>query len=569
MKNLLYFLFPALLMAFIWQSCWKDDAPPFFEPTAEVSFSGRVTDAQGQPVTDAAVRAGGAFAKTDENGVFRLQAVRLPARDARLSVNKIGYFEFSRSYIVEEGAEKLVEVQLVNRELVGTLNASAGGALTVPGGGKLDFPAGSVARSDGSVYNGTVRVFAHYIDPTSDNWFLQMPGDLRALNLGGEEVGLVTFGMMAVELESNAGEPLQVASGQTVEIRMPVQTDQNSAAPETIPLWWYDSDRSRWIEEGSAQRQGNEYVGRVSHFTWWNCDFPGERVQLSGQVFLGDLDHPLSGVHVWVCPQNNSIGWGCGHGETDMGGNFAGGAPLGIPLEISISITSGPCAGQTLYSQSIGPFSADTDLGAIIIPGSQLQSFTVSGRIADCSQQAVTSGYARISSNGVTGYAFTDNDGKFTHTFVCLPSPADVTVTGYNTALLLQSAPETFTNAVSPLATGNLETCNTLTEFIQYLLDGVSFVDADPAIEYWAPYTNIYGGQTPFFISFSNNAQTGDFPVLGFSVGQDSIGTPNITTTVTEFGNPGEHVIGSFNGTYQDVQGNNHTVSGSYKVLRQ
>ena len=152
MKNLLRFLLPTLLLAAVWQSCWKDDAPPFFEPTAEVSFTGQVTDDQGQPVADAAVRAGSAFAKTDENGIFTLKAVRLPARDAQLSVFKIGYFDFTRNYPVSDGAKKIVNIQLLPRQLTATLNTAQGGTVQVPGGVGLDFPAGSVARADDSLF---------------------------------------------------------------------------------------------------------------------------------------------------------------------------------------------------------------------------------------------------------------------------------------------------------------------------------------------------------------------------------------------------------------------------------
>ncbi len=571
MKNLLLFLLPALLLATVWQSCWKDDAPPYFEPTAEVAFAGRVTDESGQPVAEAAVRAGAAFAKTDANGVFRLKAVRLAAADAKLSVFKIGYFEFTRSYVVKDGAVKIVDVQLLTRNEAGSVSADQGGEVTVPGGVSLKFPAGAVAKSNGGAYSGTVRVYAHYIDPTSPDWYRQMPGDLRAINLNGAEQGLTTFGMVAVELADPGGNPLQVASGHTVQIRMPIQPDQASAAPETIPLWWFDTERSRWIEEGIAQKSGNEYVGQVSHFTWWNCDFPGERVQVSGQVFLGDEQHPLGGVEVWICPQNVNLGWGCGHGDTDAEGHFAGGAPLGVPLELSVVIwgSSTNCSGA-VYTQLIGPLTDDVALPPIIIPDGQVQSFEVSGKLLNCLQQPVASGYARIECGNAVGYAYTDANGNYSYTFPCVIAPANVTVKGYDLDLLFETQPETVANATSPLVVNDLEACDNLAEFFQYNLDGQDFFSADPQGYYQAPQTFIYG-DIPFYynIQFSNNAQTGTFQVPYYSFGQDSIGvTTNINTTVTEFGNVGQPIIGTFGGTYTDFGGATHTVSGSYRVLR-
>lgn len=568
MKNLLRFLLPTLLLAAVWQSCWKDDAPPFFEPTAEVSFTGQVTDDQGQPVADAAVRAGSAFAKTDENGIFTLKAVRLPARDAQLSVFKIGYFDFTRNYPVSDGAKKIVNIQLLPRQLTATLNTAQGGTVQVPGGVGLDFPAGSVARADGSTFNGPVNVYARYIDPTSENWFRQMPGDLRAINTEGRQLGLVTYGMVVVELENNAGEALQVAPGHTVELRMPVQPEQMGDAPSSIPLWWFDTDRSRWIEEGSAQLVGNEYVGQVSHFTWWNCDFQGERVFVNGQVFIGDTDRPLSGVAVRMCPQGSALTVGCGDGETDLQGNFAGGVPVGVPLELTVVLYSPNCTNNVLYTQNIGPLTADAVLPPVIIPANSIQTFNVSGQIVDCSQQPVTNGYAKIVCNGATAYAYTDAQGNFLYAYPCVLSPANFTITGYNLNLNLQSTPAVFNNASSPLAAGALEACNNLTEYIQYTLDGENFLEIDPNASYFAPSTNVYGPSTNIYFGFANNAQTGTFPMSYFYASQDTTTSTTVTTTLTQFGNTGEPIIGTFDGSFLDAGGASHTVSGSYRVIR-
>ena len=154
MKNWKILLPAALLVSVLWFACRDQDYDGDFEKQADVAFAGRVIDEDGQPLEGASVRAGNELAVTDANGVFRLKPVRLPARDAKLSVVKIGYFDFSRAYIVQNDALQTVTIQLLRKELVGTFSGNAGGTVNVPGGVSLNFPAG------GGNAPGPVRVVA-------------------------------------------------------------------------------------------------------------------------------------------------------------------------------------------------------------------------------------------------------------------------------------------------------------------------------------------------------------------------------------------------------------------------
>jgi hypothetical protein len=69
--------------------------------------------------------------------------------------------------------------------------------------------------------------------------------------------------------------------------------------PETIPLWSFDEQKGIWIEEGVATREGNVYVGTVSHFSWVNLDDPKRIVTLKGWVVCLD-DVPVSWVRVKI-----------------------------------------------------------------------------------------------------------------------------------------------------------------------------------------------------------------------------------------------------------------------------
>ena len=103
-----------------------------------------------------------------------------------------------------------------------------------------------------------------------------------ANNKDGKRVLLSSYGMMAVELESSAGEKLQIKSGSTATLSLQFLLQLESSAPATIPLWYVDESTGLWKEEGTATKQGNNYIGTVKHFTYWNCDIQVQTVMLTG-----------------------------------------------------------------------------------------------------------------------------------------------------------------------------------------------------------------------------------------------------------------------------------------------
>lgn len=569
MKNWKILLPVALLVSTLWFACRDIEFDGYPEKQADVAFAGRVIDEDGLPIEGASVRAGGELAVTDANGVFRTKSVSLPARDAKLSVTKIGYFDFSRAFIVQDDVLQTVTIQLLRKELVGTFSGSAGGTVSVPGGVSLNFPAGSVNAA------GQVRVFAKYLDPTSPNLALQMPGDLRAINVGGEEGTLATFGMLGVEIEDQSGQALQIANGSEVEITMPIPANQLSVAPATIPLWYYDHDKARWIEEGSAQKIGNQYVGKVKHFSFWNCDAFSETVYMEGKVFLRDDQHPLEGVVIRLTVLSNGFQ---GYGYTNAEGWFGGAVPKDYAMKLEV-LYPNQCGGQIVYTQDIGPFSSDVVLPNIIITTlpSQVSIVSVSGNLVDCNGQPVTNGYAKIQVGNSIVATFADPNGAFDVEIIDCNNSASGSVVGYDLTNLLESAVQSFNISAGAGAAGNVQVCNALAEYIQYTLDGQSNTYIDPSGFLEAGNTYIYasdsiqGGSSYFSLRFPSNVQTGVFVVEDLYIWPpgDTIVVMNVTTNVTSYGNVGDPIIGTFGGTYQAINGSNHTLSGSYRVIRE
>ena len=571
MKNLKLPLLTLFLLSVLWTACFKDAYTGIgAESTATVVFAGRILDEANQPVVGAQVRAGGELAITDNNGVFRLDPVQLPASNAILKVNKIGYFDFSRAYMVKGNSMQNLTIQLLQKVQVGSFAAGSGGTVNVPGGASIVFPAGSVS------YSGQVRVFARYLDPTDAKLPLFMPGDLRGVNLGGEEQTLSTFGMLAVELRGQANEELQLASGQEAEVSMPVAASQSSVAPATIPLWHYDNDQARWIEEGSAQKTGNQYVGKVKHFSFWNCDIGWPLIRLDGQVLINPNNTPLSGAIVRLTVLSKGYQ---GYAMTDASGQFGGAVLINEVMLLEVFAPT-LCGNTPIFSQTVGPFSVPTVLPNIQITlPAQILLTEVSGRLLDCAQQPVANGYVLVETDNIGTFAgFADAAGLFNLSFLdCSSGPQTGTAIGYNVLDVKESALQSFALPAATVALGDIAVCQTLSEFIQYDLNGESFTVIKPEGFLEIDRTSISAidslqDKGSIIFTFQNNGQTGTFPLLFLTVQkhwQDSILNVQVNTTVTEYGAANQHIVGTFNGTYQTAtNGAAHNIVGSYRVRR-
>jgi len=260
------------VVALLISSCKKDDPGPDDMaplPTSGISISvtGRVLDQNGAFLPSASIRLNGRTATSDANGIFRMTGV--PANEGRnfLRVDKDGYFFAGRNFHVDGNGEYRVQVALAPRALVGSFQASAGGTVQTADGLQVVIPANGIEGG----YQGEVKVYARYLDPTLASTIMEIPG-LEAIN-SNDELGLMrSYSMGHIELQNGSGERLQLAAGTSAALTFPVPSGLQSEAPATIPLWYFDEVDGVWREEGSATLQGGQYTGNVEHFTLWNCD---------------------------------------------------------------------------------------------------------------------------------------------------------------------------------------------------------------------------------------------------------------------------------------------------------
>ena len=111
-----------------------------------------------------------------------------------------------------------------------------------------------MVNANGVAYTGNVNVYASYINPASSDIGKIVPGSFMADDKNNKRVVLSSFGMLAVTLESSAGEKLQIAANNTATLTIPIPTSISSSAPATISLWYVDEQTGIWKEQGLPKK---------------------------------------------------------------------------------------------------------------------------------------------------------------------------------------------------------------------------------------------------------------------------------------------------------------------------
>lgn len=545
-----------------------------FGSQVQRDFIGQVVDTDNSPIAGATVKIGSSTVQTDANGVFIINGANVYERFAYVTAAKPGFINGSRSLVPTNGKNS-VKIMLLSSAATQVIASGESSTVNLPNATKVVFD-GAFADADGNAYSGSVNVSMFHLEASDENIGSLMPGMLYAKSETGQPVGLETFGMLHVELRGSGGQKLQIASGHTAEISMQIDNSQLATAPATIPLWHFDEVNGYWKQEGSATRQGNKYVGNVSHFSWWNCDAWFNTVMLSATVKTSE-GHPLANVNIKLI----RTGGMSGIAITDENGATSGLVPANEAFTMQVTMDSICGNNQILHSSVIGPFTADTTLPDVIIDNSLVDFVTVQGNLVKCDNSNVTNGYVQI------GYGFGNRSavaavtsGSFSFTTAVCSSGNPFTLHGADFDALQQTDALTFTYMQPITNVGNIVACNGVTEFITYTLDSnptryiIGSITAQAYVGIEGP-TLYIGAQGPVSIHiFGNDIAAGIYSTGdGFSIENGEIGavssftTNTMTFNISHVGPVGDYIDMTFYGTYQNATGV-HTLNGTAHVRR-
>jgi hypothetical protein len=576
-----------VLVSVLFFQCQKEvsyvggaDNPAIPSPTT-ATLQGNVVDENGQPAGSVSITVGAQTATTDGQGYFRITNASLDKYVSLVTAEKAGYFKAYRTFSATSGTNQ-VTIKLIKKTLAGTIDGTIGGDITLSNGTKVALQAnGVVVASSGSAYTGTINVYASYIDPTAADIGERVPGSFMANDKNGSRVTLASFGMMAVELESTSGEKLQIKSGSTATLTCPIPSPVQSKAPASIALWYVDEHTGLWKEEGTATKNGTNYIGEVKHFSFWNCDTGIPGIQL-GLTLKNASGQPL--VHTAVRITRTSTEYlAQSYGWTDSLGQVSGLVPSNETLVLDVL---DPC-NNSIYTKNIGPFTQNTNLGVVTISNTGSSLVTVQGKLLNCSGTAVTNGFAMISFDNMVRYAKANATGDFSVSFTqCAGSPASLQVLGVDEATQQQGTASSVTITSPVTNTGSITACgNSSLQYINYTYDGISYsvssAVSDSLVAGTGPVQGTTGSKTYIsgahqneYIQFSFNHSSnapGTYPVSYITVGNAMSRTnPAVSAILTNFPAAiGDFYQGSFSGTFTaDSTGANHTINGTFKVRR-
>lgn len=551
-----------------------EEDPPLI--LVESSFKGKIVNEDGEPVSGALVRIFDKITTSDANGLFELKNIEAPKSAALVTVEKDGYFAGSAMSGNSAGSQQYVRVTLMKKDAPQLANTAAGGTLNWSDGLTVRIKPNTLQQASGNPYNGMAEVYARWLDPTDPELGALMPGALMARDDDGQERVLATYGMAALELKSPDGEDLVLKDGEFAELEIPIPAELAGTAPEEIPLWYFDLEKERWLQEGMCKKSGLAYVCKVTKGGFWNCDIPLEAICLSGTVFQSDSTPALYTKVIVEDLTDNFIYWG----YTDINGFFCGSVPKGAPLKIIIK----DLCDNVLYEENIGPFSKDTDLGDIYLTQTLQQYFIhISGQMNDCTGAPVALGQIAVQYPGKIRLFPLSAPGVFDFDLAlnCIEFP-ELQITGYDLAAF-KATPVQLHSDDSDVALGALTACEDPGDYLRLSVDGVPYYAA-PTRFYlknnvttnWMVLEGVTIGGT-FSIELRQYGGAGQYTVNAFFNLNDKPGapqypvlnaaSPDITVTVTA--DNGQFISGNIAGTAYDNFSNPHPISGDFRVKKE
>lgn len=244
------------------------------------TFSGVVLDLNDEIIPDAVINIGDETTRTNELGLFELNGY-FNAEGSKLRIQKEGYF-ISYGYLLPIVDTKS-QLKLYLRDRITDNTFNTGDTNTFNGDNySVKFKEDAFIDENNSAYNGEFGLYTSYSSPSSEDIAQFFPGTF--VNQDGEETSsaIISYGVIQVELEGSNAEDLNIS--QPAQLFIGIPSEFINTAPKELSLFSLNEDTGVWIKEGTAQLEGDQYVGEVNHFSIWTVGEEFEFVGITGTV---------------------------------------------------------------------------------------------------------------------------------------------------------------------------------------------------------------------------------------------------------------------------------------------
>lgn len=577
-----------LLITFAFISCEPSDSnsnsndnfAENFGSAVNRSFIGQVVDTDNHALQNVTITIGTSTVQTDVNGVFIINDASVFEKFAHIKATKAGYVDGSRSMVPTAGKNN-IRIMLIPNTPLQTVTSGVASEVALPSGTKVNFD-GAFQDESGAIYTGAVQVAMFHLKSSDENLSSLMPGMLYAERENGDEAVLETFGMLNVELRGSGGQKLNIANGHTAQITMKIDDSQTTTAPSSIPLWHFDEEGGYWKEDGVATKVGSNYVGTVSHFSWWNCDMSNSSILLT--FTLADSNgNLLSNTYINLI---NSAGEHA-NGTTDENGQLSGILPANQTFTVNVyngSLTASSSGCGIIYSTTIGPYSSDTIVPTIVVNSPSLVSARVTGTLLKCDNSNCMNGYV-IVHFGYQSTLVRVTNGTFDFNIINCSGNLAFTLQGYDYESLQTTGVINYTLVAPATNVGVIKACNTIPEFVSYNYDGQDYfhVVIHPQPLSGSSYTiqseNMSGITSRIYITssvtvpglytpsyFNLSVQRGSTTYVCSYLFSDN----TVKFRLNHYGAIGDYIDLDFAGNFRTGVGgvDLHTISGTAHVLR-
>jgi len=565
-----YIILIVIGLVLMLNSCRQDEDFIINDPQGPTNITdvvGRVIGENGESLSGVTLDIAAQRTISDENGFFSFENINLGESNV-IHANRLDRFEVSKVLSNPKDRNE-VTIQLLEKEFVANVNTQKGGTIVFDGA-EVEFPPFAFALNGTQFGGGEVAIYAKRLNPEDISSISAIPGDLSAVNANNEDVQLASYSMLTLEMESIQGIKLELADDKEATITFPIDDNLLANAPSNIPLWHYDIETAKWMEEGQAELRNGAYVGKVSHFSWWNCDAPFPVVKMN--VTIVDTNNkPIPSALVYLKVVGSGL---TSYAYTDEDGFICGKVPQNESLQLIVT-SDFECIDYNL-TLDVGPLSEDTTLPDIESDVHVSSTSLLTANFQDCEQNELGSTYGYIFNDQSSWIAYADENGNFSY-------PIPKCLTGFSLIIYdfendTKSITYEYPDGINEdTDIGTIMVCEENVTFINITIDGNTYsqegvfafgeviqtmkfdTTSNLALSLFTALDtqdDIFaeGDQMPstFRLSVINDGATINQLVCGTPSGE--YGCEDFTINLIDVGLKGEYILGTFSGTLFDAR---------------